>query len=369
MSPEVPDAHEWVLLYYMSYDNNLDYCEPIILDALQQGVSETTHVVSVLADDTERNGLMRYTITTAGQQVETLPTENSASEEVLADYLDWAASTLPARHYVLAFLDHGGRLDEMCWDTWPGPKAKREWLSARLVGPIIKGFRHQIRGELDLLFLQQCGRASLENLYNFRGAAPFIMASQVRVGAPNTYYRGLLQWLAANRNATGLDIATTIMSLDDHFRMYVCVDGEALEWLPSHLSPLVRALVGEDSVALKLPGGLEPCFRAEIERNYDVEQWFAAALKQNGRPLEAFTQFTSWLNNSLVLAKRVHPGADAFVSGLCGLSMFVPRSRDEFKPYEDYPLYRAGSLGELWKAAHATRRRRVRVANQAEHSA
>ena len=154
----------------MSYDNDLASFGPVILDALEHGVQGTGFVVTVLADDTERDGLRRYSISSQGRAREILNTDNSASEDVLSDYLHWVTETYPAKHYGVVFLDHGGRLDDMCLDKWPDANDQERWLSARLVGGLLREFRKRVPGEVDLLFLQQCGRASLENLYNFRGA-------------------------------------------------------------------------------------------------------------------------------------------------------------------------------------------------------
>jgi hypothetical protein len=352
MSDRTKTKHEWVLLYYMSYDNNLEHCGPIILNALERGVRGTQLVVTVLADDTEQNGLKRHTITSKGRQVEVMNTDNSASEEVVGNYLTWVAKHHPAKHYAMVFLDHGGRLDEMCLDEWPSQHETKHWLSARLVGPMIKRFRERVSGEVDLLFLQQCGRGSLENLYNFRGAAVAIMASQMNVGAPNTYYEATLQWLADSENATGVDLARQIMSSDEHFNNYVCVDGQVLEELPAVLSPVVRALLNGGESTPKPAVRVTPCFQCEAEKNYDLLEWLADAFRQSGQSRQPLDPFKSWIRQRLVLALTVHPTREKSLKGLCGLSLFVPESEEVFESYRDYPIYQDTCLGNLWKAMY-----------------
>ncbi len=174
----------WVFVYYMSYDNNLGEYGSAILDDLEKGVKSSENIVTVLADFPDTDGLRRYVLSSGARSEEVLRTENSASEKVLEQYLHWAASHYPAKSYAIVFLNHGGNLDEMCLDEQPGkPKAKK-WLSARQVGPILKRFRESLEGDVALLFLQQCGRGSIDNLYNFRVAAQFILSSQTVVGAP-----------------------------------------------------------------------------------------------------------------------------------------------------------------------------------------
>jgi hypothetical protein len=93
-------------------------------------------------------------------------------------------------------------------------------------------FRKEAPGEVKLLFLQQCGRGSLENLYNFRGSAKAVMVSQMKVGAPNTYYESTLKWLAKQQKSSCLALARHVMSSNEDFSSFVCVNGEALCEIP-----------------------------------------------------------------------------------------------------------------------------------------
>ena len=277
---QLAPKHDWVVVYYMSYDNNLEDCGPVILDGLEKGVKGSNVVVTVLSDDTDKNGLKRYTIKSEGRTKEVLKTDNSASEGVLSDYLAWVANTYPAQHYAVVFLNHGGRLDEMCLDERPGENLEKRWLSARLVGPLLRKFRKQATGEVELLFLQQCGRGSIENMYNFRDTAGAVMASQTNVGAPNTYYETTLKWLAKQQNPSGQALARQIMSSDEHFSNYVCVDGVALAELPTRLEPVIETLLGDAGSNLTAVTDREPCYRHEGETTYDLLEWLDSAFRR-----------------------------------------------------------------------------------------
>jgi hypothetical protein len=339
-------ARDWVLIYYMSYDNNLERCGPIILDGLEKGVKDSNLVVTVLHDDTDKAGLKRHVLTSEGRATETLATDNSASEEVLKEYLAWAAKTYPAKHYAVVFLDHGGRLDEMCVDAWPGEKETKRWLSAKLTGPVLRQFRKEAPGAVDLLFLQQCGRGSIENLFNFRGAASAILASQTTVGAPNTYYAKSAAWLASNPKATGAELAKQIMGVDEHFMNYVCVDGKAVEELPARLEPVVKALL-EGGVP-KAPSKPKPCFNVEDERNYDLLEWLEGAFRDNGRAVKPLDDFKTWVTAKLVLSHVKHAKAGKRAETWTGLSIFVPSEKIRSR-YAGYPIYEESLLDELWK--------------------
>ena len=342
-----PDR-DWVLVYYMSYDNNLEGCGPVILDALEKGVAGTKLVVTVLSDDTKKDGLNRITLSKDGRTSEKLATDNSASEDVLKDYLAWVAKNHPARHYAIVFLDHGGRLDEMSADEWPGDAITKHWLSAKLVGPILRQWRQDAPGAVDLLFLQQCGRGSIENLYNFRGAADAILASQTSVGAPNTYYEPTGRWLGAREKTSGLELAKRIMADDEHFTNYVCVAGAALDELPKRLAPVVDALLAptEPSPAT----GLKPCFPIQDEKNYDLLAWLESAFKENELPDKPLKEFREWLTGKLILEHVKKDPSAKRIASWTGLSLVVADSEKVRKRYADYPIYADTRLDDLWNA-------------------
>ncbi len=341
-------VRDWTLIYYMSYDNNLERCGPVITDGLEKGAKGTSLAVTILSDDTDKGGLKRIVIEGGNRTSETLSTDNSASETVLAEYLAWAAKSWPAKHYAVVFLDHGGRLDEMCLDQWPGEGEPKKWLSAKLAGPVLREFRKSCGGEVDLLFLQQCGRGSVENLYNFRGAAAAVMASQTVVGAPNTYYTKSLQWLAGKPKATGAEIARQIMTDDEHYTNYVCVDGKALEELPAKLAAVVEPLLK----APKPAAGLKACFTAEAETNFDLLGWLGSATKESGAAGDPLAAFTKWVNGTLIVSHTKSSGGAAAAKDWCGLSLWVPSSRRVRGMYADWPIYEKSRLPELWKALY-----------------
>src|SRR5437870_5557780 len=104
------------------------------------------------------------------------------------------------------FLDHGGKLDQMCYDRNPDTAGKH-WMSGRVLGEKLRAFKAKIPGRWDLLFFQQCGRGSLENLYSFRGTAEYLMSSPIIITSPHTYYTAFEKWLGQTPDATGDKVA------------------------------------------------------------------------------------------------------------------------------------------------------------------
>jgi hypothetical protein len=345
--------HDWVLVYYMSYDNNLSPFGEGILESLKNGVQNSSLVVTVLMDDRNRDGLKRYAITRQGVEVERLATDDSADAGVFASYMEWVRIRYPARHYAVVFLDHGGRLDEMCLDEWPGPGKSRAWLSAKSVASVLEKFRLSVLGEVELLFLQQCGRGSIDNLYSFRGSAAVIMASQENVGAPNTYYELTLKWLASNTEAGGVSLAQQVMVSDRDYSSYVCVSSKALSDLPDRVAPVITALLHNKEAELRLPEGLNPSFHNADEHNYDLFEWLEAAFLKNAVPSLPLRRFEAWVKRDLILALSTK-GLRATNSVLSGLSLFVPRTKSSWDMYTDYPIYQNSSLRKLWESLYGS---------------
>jgi len=351
--PAKPEL-EWLLIYYMSYDNNLEGCGPVILDGLQEGAKEGSLAVTVLADFRDRDGLRRIVLSPAGRQEQKLDTDNSASEGVLEEYVAWAAKTYPAKRYAVVFLDHGGELDDMSFDEQPGEGVTKQWLSARKVGPLLKKFRDGVGGRVELVFLQQCGRGSIDNLYNFRGAGTAVMASQTTVGAPNTYYAPTLKWLARHPASSGVDLARRIMEDDEHYTNYVCVRGEALAELPKRIDPLVDVLMPKEGAERVAPRKQRACFGGRgsgAESNYDLLTWLDAAFEANERPKEELTKFSSWVREKLIAHHQFREGAERG-RAWCGVSLLVPKTAALRERYKDYPLYQESRLDDLWNAMY-----------------
>jgi hypothetical protein len=339
---------DWLLVYFMSYDNNLEQCGPVILDGLEEGAKEGRVAVTVLADFRDKDGLKRFTLTPAGRREETLATDNSASEEVLEEYLAWAAKTHPAKRFAIVFLNHGGDLDDMSLDEQPGAGIAKQWLSARRVGPILKKFRDGVGGKVELVFLQQCGRGSVDNLYNFRGAGSAVMASQTTVGAPNTYYAPTVKWLAKNPGSSGAELARRIMRDDEHYLSYVCVRGDELSELPKRIDAAIEPLLSGPVTA---PRRTKPCFGnpREGEANHDLIGWLEAAYADNERKSDALAALESWMKEKLIVHHEFQAEARRKPKW-CGVSLYVPATPALFEKYRDYPLYEAGRLDDLWKA-------------------
>jgi hypothetical protein len=342
---------DWAFVYYMSYDNNLEGCGRPILDMLGKGVTSPNIVVTCQADFTDEDGMRRYVLTKDGERVDPVAGEGSAEEETLREYLDWARRTYPAKKVALVFLDHGGRLGQMSNDDNPGREGGQTWLEVEETSRVIADYRAAVReagGEVELLFLQQCGKGTLENYYAFRDGARVVMGSQTNVGAPNYYYTETLRWAAAHAEADGVALAERLRENEppNMFTTYTAYRASALEELPARLEPLLAPLLAKETVAL--PAGVRPCFdMPPDEMMIDGFALLGALYDSNGLEKAPLDAFTAWAREELICGHRVSPGRTRTASSWCGFSIYLPRSQRALRRYDHYAIYGATQLDEL----------------------
>lgn len=345
--------YDWALVYYMAYDNNLEGCGRPILDMLGKGVTGDNIIVTCQADFTDDAGMRRYVITKDGEKVEAVPGEGSAEEETLAEYLAWTRATVRAKRVALVFLDHGGRLGQMSNDDNPGREGGQSWLEVHETSRVLADHRKAVKeqgGEVELVFLQQCGKGTLENYHAFRDTGVVVMGSQTVVGAPNSYYTDVVRWTQAHPAGTGEELAAEIHRREapNMFTTYTTLRGAALEELPARLKPLLAPLLAKES--LVIPPGLRACFDQPPDElfidGFALLQGLYAANEVDPAPLSAFT---TWASDELIAGHTVSksPRAQRTAGTWCGFSIYVPRSKRALKRYEHYPIYRETDLDLL----------------------
>jgi len=349
------NVYEWVFVYYMSYDNDLNPFGKVILSDLTKGIVNSKVAVVVQADFIDNKGMKRIALYHANGKPRRkeiiLKSEDSADENELRKYLNWVRKEWNAKNYCIVFLDHGGTLNHMCLDRKPfrnHNENKRfvsgKWLRAEEAGEIIANFNQKADGKVRLLFLQQCGRAAIQNLYNFVNTAEYILASPLKVDAPNTYYTKTLASIARDPNITGEILAETVMREDEHYTLYTLISNKELKILPEKLTPVLKSF-GQKS-SLNQPNSCPSLFEFESERFYDLRDYLEALNSANnniaGKELRSFLD---WYQNHLIVS-RAFKRPDSSYSGL---SIYVPTSKNEITRYGFLPLYQQTDLEHIMK--------------------
>ena len=351
---------DWVFIYYMSYDNDLSGIGPGILRDLQKGIVNSKIAVVTQADFSNNNGMKRIALYRcfgiSRRKEASLESEDSADPNQLKEYFQWIQEDWKANNYCIVFLNHGGRLNSMCLDDKPFLNqsknkqfASGKWLPATEVGKIVADFNRNMDGKVRLLFLQQCGRATIQNLYNFTDAAEYILASPVVVGAPNTYYTKTIKSAADDPNMTGVNLAKTIMQEDKHYTLYTLFDNKELKKLPEKLTPVLNSFIQNST--LNPPQSCVPIFEYKKEENfYDLKNYFEALSLVNHETADKeLRAFFDWSDNHLIVSKQFKNYMPLAESSRSGLSIYIPSDQKDIERYDYLPLYQQTNLEDVMK--------------------
>ena len=348
------NVYDWVFVYYMSYDNDLSAFGGVILNDLRNGLSSSKVAVVVQGDFIDSSGMKRIALYYADgktrRKESLLRSEDSADEAELRKYLEWVCKKWIAKNYCLVFLNHGGKLNQMCKDNKPFKNQVKnrqfgsgKWLDATKAAKVVTNFNRKVDRKVRLLFLQQCGRATIQNLYSFADAAEYTLASPLVVGAPNTYYTKTIASVSQDPNITGETLAGTIMREDEHYTLYTLIRNEELKRLPEKLMPVLKAF-GHTSV-LNRPESCPPLFEHEGEKFYDLKSYFSALNLANndiaGKELESFFD---WCEGSFIVSKAFRDPNSTAEPAYSGLSIYVPSNPDAGTSYSFLPLYQQTEL-------------------------
>lgn len=144
---------EWVFIYYMPYDNNLSVYGADILRMIQDSITSDKVIATVQTDFPDDEGMNRYIITKDTLLKIPVQQEYSARTNTYKAYLTWVEETIRYRKKAVVFLDHGGKLDELCLDEKP----EYRFLKVDSLKMVFKDLYPD--SKIDLLFMQVCAKA------------------------------------------------------------------------------------------------------------------------------------------------------------------------------------------------------------------
>ena len=202
-----PEPRTWTILVYMDGDNNLSGSA---LDNFAQikAADGSTNVTVILQLATLGASTKRYQIKN-GQTafLADLGEVNMADGQTLTDFLSWAKTAYPADRTVLILWDHGDGWDELTPRAVAAGAPASPHGNAMFTNPgenIPVLFNYRIRQaieasgiKLDVLGFDGCNMGTIEALYEFRGLAGVLVASEELVPNNGWNYAALLSGLAA----------------------------------------------------------------------------------------------------------------------------------------------------------------------------
>jgi Clostripain family len=328
-------SHKWVVLYWMPYDNNLSHLGESIVKRLTLGSKKSKAVAIVQSDYLGDLKMRRRQILNGKIDEIAIEGEDSSDVAALSNYLDWANRTFEAEHWVVIICGHGGRLDEISPDDHNYTR-QRTWMSVRSFTETVTNFNLATGGRVELLFFQNCHKATLEVVYQARNCARYTLASQLLLGAPNYYYQGFLT--ALDRLSDGKAAALAIIESErlDMYHTLTVVDNHEIAQIPARIAPLIRSIHTNFSLPFVELSTL-PTYTYSADRYCDLVVLLRHLAKSNRQIHDRFVEFVDFLTSSAIvhhqtggtLYKTRHFD-NAVLSGLSGLSLCLPETREEF---------------------------------------
>ncbi len=347
-------VHEWTLIFHLPNDNDLAPLAEQIEQEIRRGVVGDDAAATLLIDDAGRGGMRRVFITREGVSVERLESDDSTSSETFEEFLRWSVEAHPARRYGLFLLGHGGRVDEIALDEYTGPGRPSGWASALAFGEVTRRWAATLGdGRLELLMLQQCGRATVEGLWAFRDTAPLVLASETFVGAPNTYYQPLLEHASTGQPSEPAALARVILARDRHAATLAVIQGARLSEIPGALDRLAAVIGPSDHPRLERPGDQIPTFLHDGQTTYDLCSWSRSLAAANGIAEGDVRTVVNWFSQTLVISQRFrrvsYRGVEfPYVDPTwCGVATFVPSSSSDSGSRVEHPIYGVSRWDEM----------------------
>lgn len=320
-----------LLMYYMPYDNDLGiYADTILAQLTNQ--SENV-AVTVLLDRPGPGGLELYLDDSdMSSPDEVLDIEDSSDAEALKSLLVESTNEWMSSNQSLFFLNHAGSLNELGLDTYPDSS----WLLMSAVNDVLAN--HVLwNGKLNFIYYQVCSKSSLEALYEHHEYYSCVMASQLILGAPNYYYKELIDQLDTRDGYVG------------EFGARICAEHERADMFHSLslISPSCIWHLREQLAMLIGPSPQEPVeIPLEFVRDFQYDGLTYVDLKSLIKYLRRYKRWDRKQCREIrqligdIELQKGHMAPDKIDKGFSGLSIcLTPRPEDmDLKFYEGAKL-------------------------------
>jgi hypothetical protein len=326
-------SHKWVVLYWMPYDNNLSHFGESIVKRLTLGSKKSKAVAVVQSDYLGDLKMRRRQILNGMIDEIAIEGEDSSDVAALSNYLDWANRTFKAEHWVVIICGHGGRLNEISPDDHNHTR-QRTWMRIGSFTDAVTNFNLATGGRVELLFFQNCHKATLEVVYQARNCARYTLASQLLLGAPNYYYQGFLT--AVDRLSDGKAAALAIIESErlDMYHTLTVVDNHAIAQIPARIAPLIRSIHTNSSPPF-IDLSTLPTYTYSSDRYCDLVILLQHLSRSNHQIHDQFSEFVIFLTSSAIVHHQTggtfyknHHFDNAILSDLSGLGILPSRQKN-----------------------------------------
>ena len=221
-SSEEAAPRKWTIAMYWASDNNLDEYTDYFVSLWMQHLTNTEDVALCVFMDRLELPANISTLTEDGWvEVVNLGEVNSSSPETLSSFIEYALTepSLASDNFMLMIQDHGNGYLGLCSDEGlPDSDLPGAWMSIDDLGKGIWAGQEAADRTIDIIALDACTMGTVEIAYELRGAASYLVVSELGVPFDGMNYMALLSGLSEDPDIEPLDLACKLV--DDYEAWY-----------------------------------------------------------------------------------------------------------------------------------------------------
>jgi len=249
----------WTVAIYWAADNNLDeYADHYVDLWIEELENRTSVALCVFMDRLELPANISTLTDEGWKEVENLGEVNSSSPDTLSSFIEYAltAPALASKNFMLIIEDHGDGYLGLCGDDGlPDSEMPEAWMPIDGLGAGIRTALTATGKSIDVIAFDACTLATIEVVYELRGMASYLVASEMSVPYDGLNYAALLSGLSEDSDISPLDLACKLV--DDYEAWYTA----PLHTLPSW-SPYLQDRVALSVIDLNALDPLVGAFKA-----------------------------------------------------------------------------------------------------------
>jgi len=342
-------------MVYLGGDNDLAAAEYENVVEMVAGGSDSN--VSVLAQLNYRGrGTNRYVILPGTYEATFLGTTlDSASPETVTTFINYCVDNYPADHYMLILNDHGGGWKYT--DTVSTQGIINDWtynteISMTQVKSILAAMYTKIGRKIDIFGYDACLMAMLENAYQAKNYADYMVASEAIEPGEGWSYNAILGYWRSNYSAAPSVLASYIvdsykasMEARSKSTTMAAINLASLEAINTALQSFVTAFPTAEYATLRTlrdakADGTHYTIQSYDNDNafqyyrdlYDLADKVATNFSTNLELVSACSSIKSAVN-SAVINSKLSGGTSSPYANSHGLSIYFPTR------FQDMPSY------------------------------
>jgi len=199
---ETPRKARWTMIFFLSGDNIMEaYCEKDVTEMKKIGSTPEVNIV-VLQDHERKPAQKLYIKKGSADILDEYKKIDTGDHKELVKFVKWAIEKYPADHYMIGLWQHGGMWHHrggnliplrICYDDGSANN-----ITASELGEALKQIKDFSGKNIDILGMDCNLSQTMENCYEVRELADFIVSSEENVPSNGWPYDLILEGITKN---------------------------------------------------------------------------------------------------------------------------------------------------------------------------